>query len=361
MHTQRALCQLTRCRRWRWPKLWQPCRWLEASATRPATPAGTLFDRYHSPTSESTLSSIDDAFNQLQFRPSNGSMNQQQQQQQQNENGKHGEKPPRGASDYHMNVGRALLILRDEIELFPIQGLTTLDIYSPRIILEERSVSGLHVHGKRPYLATAAVVRRTLSWWFADPTLTIQSIRQERLGGNGGNGGNGGSSSNSSTGSNESSGGNGKDQQVASPSNEPSPICLHVRWSFEGTPRTSSLVVYMLAIMRNVGDALGIGRRSDHGYYSSTAPSIFTIRRSRFDGIFTYEFDSEGLISCHRIVTIRPLPGSWAVRRIASWWWSAIWRWRLAPPPSAAPRLGSSMETIRVPSKPVRRKTPKPF
>ncbi|CAG8604908.1 18401_t:CDS:2 [Acaulospora morrowiae] len=210
------------------------------------------------------------------------------------------EKEPKGSDDYTLNVGRAIRTLRSDLSLFFEHGLTDTSVYSQNILLSDPYHTGLHVRGKHVYIGIANLLRWSLVWYFDDLTLEILKIHVV---------------------DNDAENGSGHDEYFKDPtfddtlgeklqnskkvplsrdqitsselpiqsSNRNRNTRLFIRWSLEGTPRSSYI-------------------------FSMFSSRSTRIPRSTFSGVFMYKFDlKNGLISEHHVKNIIPAPSRRAV------------------------------------------------
>jgi hypothetical protein len=194
-------------------------------------------------------------------------------------------------------IFKAIRTIRDELPLFFEHGLSDTSIYSSNILLTDPHHTRLHVHGKHIYIGIANLLRWSLVWYFDDLTLELVKFHVVDDG-------------------NENE--NKSEQDIyfkdaisdnnyfshikkdllkthtsyfsttsISPSNRNTR--LYIRWTFEGTPRSSYLK-------------------------SMFSPRGTRIPRSTFSGIFMYRFDPKnGLVLEHHVKHIIPAPSRRAV------------------------------------------------
>ncbi|RUS34430.1 hypothetical protein BC938DRAFT_480494 [Jimgerdemannia flammicorona] len=232
--------------------------------------------------------------------------------------------------EYTLNVGTAITTLRHDLPLFFDRGLADHTIYSPHIVLSDPHHTRLHLRGRTVYIGISEMLRWSLGMYFDNIAFEIVKLRTEgeRDDGEGGDEESGGVWNNH----HESSEGRYENRTKAqaafattrglealprfssnhiSPSTtlqfgtpsapSPHPTHLYVRWTLEGTPRTNLLF---------------------------SLPST-PIRRSTYQGIFTYRFDRTGRIAEHRIERVVPAPSRRAVflHGFGSWFWRARSWW----------------------------------
>ncbi|KAJ3022742.1 hypothetical protein HKX48_005369 [Thoreauomyces humboldtii] len=181
-----------------------------------------------------------------------------------------------------MNIGLAIRTLRDDLPHFPSSGLSTYDIYSHNVTFSEPYRTHFVCHGLRWYKLLASTVHSALNLAFVDTEVAIVGIQQRRMG----RGGDDGNASGGGEGSTIEQGHEDRDGEDRGGGGSAEDMQLVVRWIFEGTPR----------IMAATG-----------------AHPV----RSVYEGVFVYTFDSDGLISEHRLAQIHPEPPevvSWLAR-----------------------------------------------
>ncbi|GBB98396.1 hypothetical protein RclHR1_03210017 [Rhizophagus clarus] len=209
---------------------------------------------------------------------------------------KSAENEPRGVDEYTLNVGRAIRTIRDDLPLFFEHGLSDTSIYSSNILLTDPHHTRLHVRGKHIYIGIANLLRWSLIWYFDD--LTLELVRLHVV--------------------ENDEDGNKPEQDIyfkdainddnyfgsikkdllkvqtshfstTSISASDRNTQLYIRWTFEGTPRSSYLK-------------------------SMFSPRGTRIQRSTFSGIFMYKFDPKnGLVLEHHVKHIIPAPSRKAV------------------------------------------------
>ncbi|CAB4474861.1 hypothetical protein RhiirA1_415451 [Rhizophagus irregularis] len=207
------------------------------------------------------------------------------------------ENEPKGVDEYTLNVGRAIRTIRDDLPLFFEHGLSDTSIYSSNILLTDPHHTRLHVRGKHIYIGIANLLRWSLIWYFDDLTLELVKLHVVE---------------------NDSEDENKSEQDIyfkdainddnyfshikkdflkthtsyfSTTSISPSDrnTRLYIRWTFEGTPRSSYIK-------------------------SMFSPRGTRIPRTTFSGIFMYRFDPRnGLVLEHHVKHIIPAPSRKAV------------------------------------------------
>jgi hypothetical protein len=200
--------------------------------------------------------------------------------------------------NFHLNVGRAIDVLRTELPYFFENGLVRYDIYHDDIVFTEPHHYKFYVMGKTVYRYLLNTARFILKWYFTDATLNVVSVTQSAM-----------------------------DNKIL------------VRWVMEGTPRTSLFRMRVVSSLEGSGSALsgltglgthgngshqaGSGRSSSassgQGPGHSLVPEGY-VEKSVYEGISVYRFNSEGIIVEHAIENVLPAPKKFAPLMAIGWW-----------------------------------------
>jgi hypothetical protein len=198
---------------------------------------------------------------------------------------------------------KAIRTIRADLPLFFERGLSDTSIYSPNLLLTDPHHTRLHVRGKHIYLGIANLLRWSLIWYFDDLTLELVKFYVVD------NGGEDEDKSEQNIYFEDAIKDEYFNQQLSksqhkevnllktptlcfstsSKSNPDRNTQLFIRWTFEGTPRSSYIT-------------------------SMFSPRGARIPRSTFSGIFMYRFDPQsGLVLEHHVKHIIPAPSRRAV------------------------------------------------
>jgi len=174
-------------------------------------------------------------------------------------------------SDWELNVGRAIDILRRDLPGLLQHGIPDTSPYSRDICFSEPHHLKLHTRGLVSYLALVRLAKSGMSMYYDHPKFEIVHMNQIRA--------------------------NGQPTNSSDVSND-SDVALSVRWVIEGTSRPALL-------------ASGLFSATHRGPGGKLGEQAEAIEPSVFEGVFVYRFDSNGLISEHILENLEPTPPSW--------------------------------------------------
>ncbi|KAI9208524.1 uncharacterized protein BJ171DRAFT_489185 [Polychytrium aggregatum] len=180
--------------------------------------------------------------------------------------------PPEPNSEYILNVGDAIRILRDTLPRFFAHGLQHPELYASNVAFSEPYHTRIKIKGKGNYMVLAQIVRYMAICLFDSPRFDIhriQQIRESDLV----------DSLSPTLAGRDSS--EAPDQADPGQLGEPDSMLVRIRWVFEGIPR--------------------------HLLWLSAFDYVNT-PRTVYEGVFVYGFDREGRIVLHQLQGIHPVP-----------------------------------------------------